>query len=75
MAHKRPSIAEIFSSRLGDETSLMDILEKYEDYINLYSMYTLKDGRGKECLYLDHDCRQYIYLRVLRAVRQFDPDY
>lgn len=75
MVHIRPDIADIFSSQSGNKSSLMVILEGYTDYINLYSMYTLRDGRGKDYRYIDDDCRQYIYIRVLRAIRQFNPNY
>ena len=75
MVHTHPGIADIISSRSGNENSLLKIMEGYKSYINLYSMYTLRDGQGKEYRYMDDDCRQYIYIRVLSAIRQFNPNY
>lgn len=75
MVHTRPSITDIFSGQSGNEASLLIIMESYKNYINLYSMHTLRDGQGKEYRYMDDDCRQYIYIRVLRAIRQFNPNY
>lgn len=75
MTRNRPGIAEIYTVQMGNKNSLEVILDGYADYISLYSMYSYRDDKNKERRYIDDDCKQYIFARVLKAIRQFNPNY
>ncbi|NJD03138.1 MAG: helix-turn-helix domain-containing protein [Ruminiclostridium sp.] len=64
----------IMKAKRGDEVSIVEILMHYRRFID-YQCTKICGYGNKQERYVDEDCRQFVFLKMLKAIENFDPDY
>lgn len=65
----------ILSAKNGDKTSTAEILFHYKKYIDYLCYKTLKNAGIEQINNLNEDCRQHVFMQLIKAIKKFDPDY
>lgn len=65
----------ILNAKNGDETSTAEILYHFGKYIDYECRKTLVRAGIDQASGLKEDCRQHVFMRLLKTIERFDPDY
>jgi len=65
----------VMSAKKGNENAIMEILKHYRKFID-YECAKIHSNYGNTHeRYEDEDCKQYVFLKILKAIKDFDPNH
>lgn len=65
----------ILKAKNGDETSTVEIFYHFGKYIDYECRKILTRAGIDQVSNLKEDCRQHVFMRLIKTIERFDPDY
>jgi len=65
----------ILKAKNGDKSSTDEIFCHFGKYIDYECKKTLKNAGIEQVSGLKEDCRQHVFMRLIKTIERFDPDY
>jgi hypothetical protein len=73
--HELVDLDVILKAKSGDKASITEILYHFRNYIDYTCNKTLKNAGIDQVSNLNEDCRQHVFMQLIKAIEKFDPDY
>lgn len=73
--HELVDLNVILKAKNGNKASTAEIFDHFRKYIDFTCYMTLKRAGIEQIFSLSEDCRQHVFMRLMKTIIKFDPDY